>query len=804
MKRLLPVVLIFLNTLCLFGKAPDFSDSDDPLTDTASLNSGFLNPSLLGFDTSLQFSYMTDYRESRFGSAHLLSFRWAGAGVQIAADEVNGSDYQRLKLGYGYHWDRINLLIGGGVSWYFSDDVMLDKLRLFEIGFSKFFSRHFLLSVSMKDVVLSRSAGGLAEPEYSFGAGLQLFDGRLALHGSFSLTDGQSIADATKRVALRLQPFSGVTVGAGYLNSEGNSSFSSFFSVQLDSFGAGTKVNFDRNSFKRSYFAVEYSNRPVRSLLPDGNKMITVDIAGDFRENPVAVQKVLSSDKQKTFLDLLLTLEAGLYDKTVSGVYLRIRDHRLSYGRTEELIGIISRYRATGRQVVAYLEDGAQLAYLLAAQADLLVINPAVELRFRGAGAVVTFLKGFLDKLGLKAQLYYRGPYKGAPQQLTAAGMPEPLRRAEQQVLNSLQNFMVNSLQQSARKLKPDLVGKLFQQGSWTPAESLKSGLADRAGYQSTAENILYKSGHYPIFWEDYADRVNSIKKWGTIPAVAVVHISGSIVNGSSSGGMPLFVPSVTGADDICSILQFIGSDDSVKAVVIRVHSPGGDLVASDKIWHAVDKLAVEKPLIISFGSIAASGGYYLAAGSKQRKLHIIAPKSSLTGSIGVFTGKVSWQALKRKLGMNSVVLQTGPHSVIDSPSVDYSATNQKAVVKMLDYWYKRFAAIVKEGRRMSAVQIQAAAGGRVWTGMDAKKLGLIDSFGSVLDAVGDAAQRASLQYGEYRVTEYPERQVFGLVPGSSAGSKWLWELFDRKGNLGALLLSGKPLALVPWLTKYY
>lgn len=797
-------LLLLLLPLTAAATAPRFADRDEPITAVGLLQTGFLNPALLGFDTSLQFSYMTDYLDSTFGSAHLLSFRWGGAGIQISTDSINGTGYQKAKFGFGYHWRSAGVLIGAGVSRFFSDDGFLDKLRLLDLGFSKFISEHFLLSMTVTDVVLSRSAGGYAEPEYSFGVGINLFDGRVALHGSFSLSGSQSVAESGKSLSLCVVPFSGISTGLQYRYHDGAGSFGVSFDISLDRIRAGTTAAFDKDQLLRSYARLEYRSRPAHSLLPSGGKVLTVDIAGSLPENPVTVKKIFNSVKKPSYLDLLLTLQQGVFDRSVSGLYLRLLDTAFEYARVEELAGVIRQYRKYGKSVTAYIEDGSQRSYLLASEADYIVINPAAELRFRGAGAAITFLKGFLDSVGIKAELFYRGPYKGTPQQLTGGNITPEVRSNQQQVLNSLQQIVQHALQQSPRRFSPALVRQLFLQGSWTPVEAVSNRLADAAGYSADAEIYLRSKGLQPVLWQSYAEDKRALKSWGTKPEIAVVHVTGSIVNGSGSGSMPVFMPEVSGADTVCGSLQRLGADPVVRAVVLRVNSPGGDLLASDKIWRSVTRLAEHKPVIVSFGAVAASGGYYLAAGSAAQRVYIVAPKSCLTGSIGVFTGKITYAELKKKLGMTTAVIRTGPHSLAGSGGVAYNDASRKAVLRMLDYWYARFTGIVRNGRGLTVSATEAAAGGRIWTGADARRLGLIDRFGSLLDAIKIAGEKAGLKDAAYRVGEYPGTQISGLIPGAAGYGTLFWRRFLQQGNLGALILNGKPLAHVPWTIRFF
>ncbi|MDH5676212.1 MAG: signal peptide peptidase SppA [Myxococcales bacterium] len=435
-------------------------------------------------------------------------------------------------------------------------------------------------------------------------------------------------------------------------------------------------------------------------------------------------------------LSLSLWLERARVDERVAGVLLR-PSGGMGYAYAQELRMQIRELRAAGKPVVCHLDSASGGAYYACAGADRILIDPAGDVRLMGTGMSAMFFGDALKRFGVRADFLRIGPQKGAPEQYTQGGMGEAARAQTLALLDSVHQRVLQDLSGDLKRT-PAQVAELMDEGPYLAPLALERSLVHAAADGDALEN-----GDLEIF--KGASLSKSLPapeehSWGKQPSVGVIVVDDSIVDGKSVD-IPLLDIHMTGGDTIVEALASMAADPSIRAIVLRVDSPGGAVLASDRIWRAVRRARERKPVIASMGAVAASGGYYVACAADE----IWADPSTVTGSIGIFYGKVDVQELAARFGVNVEHFQRGRRAGAQSMWRAFTDEERAALAETLRVYYRLFLRRVAEGRDMKVSEVDAVARGRVMSGDAAVGHGLVDHLGGFASALIRARQRAGL-----------------------------------------------------------
>ncbi|MEZ5082485.1 MAG: signal peptide peptidase SppA [Bacteroidales bacterium] len=480
------------------------------------------------------------------------------------------------------------------------------------------------------------------------------------------------------------------------------------------------------------------------------------DISDRTTTDPMNFMISFDSFKTKPGLnDILKNIEKAKEDDNIKGIYLDLANVPSSLPTLEEIRNAIVDFKESGKFVYAYGDMLFQSAYYLASCADKIYLNPEGLVELRGYRGEVVFIKGLLEKLEIEAQIIRHGKFKSAVEPFIREDMSEPNKEQTLTFISSIWNDISEDIS-DARQI--DLV-KLNQitdkLSSLNPNDALANSLVDSLLYMDQFLSILANE----INVENVkSENLMSINKYDKAPAkgkkekrsknkVAIIYATGDIVQGEGS-------EDIIGSDKISRTIRQARLDEKVKAIVLRVNSPGGDGLASDIILREVVLANEVKPVVVSMGKYAASGGYYIACGASK----IVANPTTLTGSIGVFGLIPNFEMFfKNKMGVTFDGVSTNENSdyvQVNKPLTDY----QKALIqKEVDRFYDTFVNHVADGRNMTYAQVDSIAQGRVWTGTDAINNGLVDKLGGLDDAINMAIDLAGLE--DYRITELPEQK---------------------------------------------
>ncbi len=481
-----------------------------------------------------------------------------------------------------------------------------------------------------------------------------------------------------------------------------------------------------------------------------GDAYLSLSLEGDVRELPVSEFDNLFSTASPTLRSFVESLDRAATDPKMKGVVVRVGSLGGGWGKVQELRDAIARFRKSGKPAYAHLEAVGNQEYYLATACSKIYAVPQALVMVHGLSAEVTFFRQTLDKLGVEAQFEGVGRYKNAPNQFTEDRFTGPHREQTEALLDSLHGQYVAAIAES-RKKTPAEVQALLEGGPYDASAALKAGLLDELVYEEELEGRLHARekvtpGRY----------VRSARGFGFDgrPRVALVYAVGEIMSGESYTSP--FGGGLAGSATLARAIRQARNDASIKAIVLRVDSPGGSSTASDVIWHELQLARKSKPVIVSMGDVAASGGYYIAMPGDA----IVAQPATITGSIGVFSGKFTLRGLYDKLGLKTEIVERGRNASFFSDYRPWTNEDRTRMRGLMVSFYGDFVSKAAKGRGKSYEDIDRVAQGRVWTGAEALRIGLVDRLGGLETALGLAREKAKLGPDEeLSLVVLPERK---------------------------------------------
>jgi protease-4 len=461
---------------------------------------------------------------------------------------------------------------------------------------------------------------------------------------------------------------------------------------------------------------------------------------------------------QRDYLEAILRA-AG--DPRIDGLLLTIKTPSIGIAKLQELRDAIRRFHDAGKWTVAWTETAGEFGpgtgmYYLATACDTIWIAPSGDVNLTGLRSEVPFIRGTLDKLKVYPDMDHIGKYKNAMNFYTDKSMTDAHREAMEAILDSIYRQIRAGIAES-RHMTDDEVAALIDQGPFIGPRALEVKLVDRLGYRDELDDWLKEKngGHLPLVRTRRYLRAGHY--WDGGARIAVIYGVGTVQRGESSRG-PLTGSPVMGSDTVAKAIEEAREDDSVKAIVFRVDSPGGSYVASDIIWRQVALTKGKKPIVVSMSDVAGSGGYFVAVAADR----IIAEPGTITASIGVLSGKLVTKALWEMVGVTSDAVQRGRHATFYSTEQKYTDEERAIFREWLERVYKDFVGKVAQARGKTFEEVDAIAQGRIWSGEDALKLGLVDALGGLDTAVATAAELAGLPKGaRVDLVEVPSPKSF-------------------------------------------
>jgi protease-4 len=777
-----------------------------------------LNPAGLGFmDTvELGFGYEApseDYREVDDRTQAFLAAwgnRTLGLGLAFQELEQPGGGialdkYRKITLGLGLSpWESLSM---GFATNYFGSrlDAQMDAQMAWDVGLQWRVSPNVAFGWTARDInrpFIDAQEGLRART--TFGVHVRFFDGRLQLDNEF--TSIQGIAPNVWTSRLLIEPLSGFRLFANAeLNyqlteddAKGNiEQFWGGFEISLGHLGLAYAPIFRRTASGTHYSSLSayhwISPNKQRALFDEPNSWVTLSFNQDFRE---ASTESLFSSEPPLFLDLILALDRIAKDDSVDGVLLAGGNSSLGYAQAWELRQAIASVRAANKKVIVYLAQARLRDYYIASAADEIWLYPTESFDPDDLQMRLVNYRGALQKVGVDAEFIRIGAHKSAPEAFVYDEPTEPAKAQSQALLTAIDTEVRTSIL-NGRSMAPNVWDNQLENRPIFPTEAKLAGLVNRVLYPDEIEAAMRTQFGEIELKQGYNIRKDRDDKWARPRQIAVLSIEGNIVDGRSSSS--LLSQQTIGGETFQMACERLAQDRSVEAVVVRIDSSGGSAVASDQMFRALQVLRTKKIVVASMGNIAASGGYYAAAGAQT----IFATPMTITGSIGIFTGKFNATELLKWFGVTSTPLSTGERSTnLWEP---WTEDEKRRVSAGILYRYRTFLSQIALSRNQSEQAIDQVARGRVWIGSDAMKHQLVDQSGGILDAIRYTEKLAGFEPGELAITPYVYSgsglnlgfgarlaDAFGLVPEADVHELGLLATFQN------MLKSPEASALLP------
>jgi protease-4 len=548
--------------------------------------------------------------------------------------------------------------------------------------------------------------------------------------------------------------------------------------------------------------------------VPDHSTLI-LRIGGDLVEMPPndVLGQVTGGARAQTVSSYVDALRRAKDDPRIESVLIVPTPFESPYwGKVQEIRDAVIDFKKSGKRISAYLEYGGEREYYLASAADRIYLMPTSSLDVSGVATYEVFLKGTLDKIGAQADFEKIGNYKTAPNQLTETTFTPAHREMTESLTRDMYDQLVHGIAEGRRKPDAD-VRALIDQGPFLPEQALKAGLVDTLAYEDQLDDHGAVSKNGTIEGERYG-RARRPTAGRRTPRVAVIYVTGVINSGD--GGFDPLNGDIAGSTRLVKAIRSARADDNVRAIVVRIDSPGGSSIASDAIWRELTVTKNEKPnrpLVASMSDLAASGGYYVAVAAPQ----IVAQPATLTGSIGIFGGKFVTGGTFHKLGANIEEVVVGRNAGMESPKRPFNDSERQKLREQITAFYKGFVEKVAASRKMPVERVDELAQGRVWTGAQARHHGLVDALGGLDRAIALAKERAGIPPDTaVEVVTYPARRTLAEILieelTGSGNDRQLETLVSVVGGMrtaerralglltapARLFNPGEPLALMP------
>jgi protease-4 len=578
----------------------------------------------------------------------------------------------------------------------------------------------------------------------ALGAALRPIGNRLTLFGETYL-----ITPLRPMAGFELEPVDGLKLGLKTIFNEQPKDvrYVAGVSLGLGKGGIGAVGTYDPREIGGF---LRFASAGRRTVMPNGKRYVDVSLAEEIVDRKPGFS--LSSRNARTSWQLLDLIARAGKDKSIKALVLRIDGMSASFAQAQELRQALAGFRAQGKKVIVYAPSLGMTSFYVASVADRIWTHPLGDVAIPGMSMGTIFLKGTLEKLGIQFDGTRHGKYKSAIEMFTEDSLTPANREQLEAYLDAPYAEFLDAAA-AGRHVSRESMEALVNIGFFNVEEAKQKGLVDTTCYHDQLDSLLQKElkGLSKVSEKEYLDDVAQTEDWTPKPAIAIVYATGDIATGESRTDF-LTGTMTMGAQTIVRAIRQARNDKRVKAVVLRIDSPGGDGFASDMMWRELELCRQKKPVIVSMAGVAASGGYYIACNATR----VFALPTTLTGSIGVFNFKLVTEGLYNKLGARRQAVKRGEHADAMSDMRAMTPEEDSVMQAQVDYFYRQFVQKVATGRKLTFEQVDSIGQGRIWSGADAKRIGIVDTLGGFLDAVGYAKQVAKLKECDYVVLPAP------------------------------------------------
>jgi len=736
------------------------------------------NPAGLGVARGWQLYYTHAYSDSSFKGDNGIFMSAGGLGFSSEwLGTQNSTTYRKYSLAYGLKLDQ-RFFMGSSYSWFSSKNQDLDKLSSWNAGIIFRANQYLSLGALVSDLNRPTYLNQKTDIGFNYGVSFRPWQDRLTLAVEGFSTEKQRLKDTRLTYKLEAEPTDGLIL-YGLLDQDKNYGLGVRFNLTnfcLGSFNFFAK----KGGMQNGVGYMGFSKDRFRTRMQRKNNLLKMRLAGDIPEENRSGAFLA---KKRTLFQVLNQIQKAREDKTISGLILRIDNLAIGWAKVQELRDALYDFKSSAKKIYVFMESGGNKEYYLATLADKIIMLPTGDLNFTGLAAEVTFYKKTLDKLGVVADLEHIGDYKNASDLLTRESMSDAHREVVNSVLDDIYSQILQDIAQ-ARNLTVEEVKDKINQGPYTALEAKKTGLVDELAFYDEVKEIAEEKENknfLTLSENRYSKQTEWGYSWFIPPKIALIYATGEIVSGRS--GRDFLFGNTMGSETIADAIKKAREDNKIKAVVLRVDSPGGSGIASDVIWRELVLTKRKKPLIVSMSDVAASGGYFIACPGD----YILAQPGTITGSIGVISGKVSLQGLYQKIGFSKEIVKRGAHADFYTTTRTFSDEEREIVRRQIKQFYSDFVDKVASGRKLPFAYVDGIAQGRVWTGNQALQNKLVDEFGGINLALALAKEKAGIpDESAVQIVTLPRYRRFFPLFGSE-----LYSVFS-KFKEASQILSGE------------
>lgn len=726
LRKLLLITVISSFSVALYAEVDLlYYNRFNPYASTYNSLSVLENPAIFGLLNDNQFSlyYLESYNLNSKYCGSVLEFGKFGLGINYY--DTDKGEFLRYSLPFGFRAGDY-MLVGAGLSLFDPIDVDYSVAWDWYVGAYFFPVRFLSISVMGQNLGQPSIYNTPLRRRMNLGVGIKPFSEMLEIYADFSFVEHHE--DVANRYVISLNPLKGMRLFYGITD---NKDMYGGINLDLTRFGVGFVGGYSdiRSGYDGKGFQFRYSARRYEELFTVLRQVIVVrlddTISDSVREDIFGINK-----QNRSVLDIINDIKFASKDNSVTGMVLYISNPSISLADAYEIREAIQHFRGLSKRVIAFMEMGDDLSYFIANAADKIILNEGGSLYLKGVSSQMLFFRGFLEKIGVKFDVVSVGEYKTAFEPLTMERASERWKEQSSRLTKSIGKILDEAII-SSRHMDSDSLSKIYSVSLFSPDKALEYRLVDSVStFSYLTDNIKTYFGESCSLNMEYTfySRIKNI--WQLPRRIAIIYLNGDIVYGKGFGDS-IGIMNI-GNTDIAEIAEDIIEDDTIAGVIVRINSPGGSTTASQLIFEELLRIKRYKPVVVSVGKISASGGYFAAIASD----YIIADRTSLVGSIGVFFLKPDLSGLLKKLGINYEVSKTSPGSDSDSLFRGLEADEVKNIENYINDFYKYFKERVVESRKIGQDKIDAIAGGKVYTGEEAFNLGLVDEIGGYEEAI--------------------------------------------------------------------
>ncbi len=725
-----------------------------PAASVFGAEAAWINPARLGKFRTASYQFMGDFHE---GTA-LKSWGTVVVHDQLAVayrylaneGEVNAREYL---FGTGF---TLGQQLNFGVSYrYFKEAPgIYNKRHFWNIGLSGGGRGPFQWGAVFSNLNRGAVNGVRTETEQRYSLSYRPLGNKMTISVDMFLSTKTKFSNADYTYHVEAEPRPGLFIEGAYTSDK---DYFVGVRVNLRQYFTGVQSLFHKGSgHRRTTTYVGATLQRQSSLLSLRPRRLSLKLSGKVQENP---PQPVFGKPQPSFISLVLSIYRAAEDASIREMTVELKNLSLGFAQAQELRTALQHFRRAGKKIICYLSSPDNIGYYIASAADSIIIPPVSQLNLVGLKAELTFFAGTLGKLGVKADLMQIGNYKTAAEQLTRESASEYNRQQVNRLLDNVYSQFVEAIAEG-RKLTVDSVKTIIDNGPYTSKEALRYGLVDNLCYQDDFHEC-FPSRFPRISFGEYLRDTLLNDGCPQKPLLAVVVGEGEI-DASGKGVNPFSRGERLTPSLMKRAFRKVTESPEVKGVIFRIDSPGGTVGASEDIYRAVSELASKKPLVTSMSNVAASGGYYIAMPGK----YIFADAATITGSIGVFGGKMDLSNLYKKIRLGKELYTRGRFAGMLTTLRPFTPEERKKYFSHLSAFYSHFIDLVANNRRLPSDSIDALGQGRVWTGREALENGLVDEEGGIKQSLDFLAEKTRID--DYRIVIHPQKRKWFSLPGTS------------------------------------